>query len=161
MQMSTALELRAIDSQRYQDFRREVIFGCHKWDPQVGDVNTVCDHVAVLEASQAELLCSLAERLAAETAAAEEALIRRPDLWAELGLGPAMRRGLRYAQSRLPTAGIRVMRFDFHPTMQGWAVSEVNSDVPGGFGEASTMARLAERYVPGVQLARQSRFGRL
>jgi len=29
------------------------------------------------------------------------------------------------------------MRFDFHPTADGWRISEVNADVPGGFVEAS------------------------
>ena len=34
------------------------------------------------------------------------------------------------------------MRFDFHLTTEGWRISEVNSDVPGGFTEASHFARL-------------------
>ena len=34
------------------------------------------------------------------------------------------------------------MRYDFHPTIEGnWAVSEVNSDVPGGFAESSLMPK--------------------
>jgi glutathionylspermidine synthase len=39
------------------------------------------------------------------------------------------------------------MRFDFHPTQEGWALSEVNSDVPGGFAEASVLPRLAVCHV--------------
>ena len=39
---------------------------------------------------------------------------------------------------------IRLMRYDFHPTRdQGWMISEVNSDVPGGFAEASLLPLLA------------------
>ncbi len=34
------------------------------------------------------------------------------------------------------------MRFDFHWTRAGWRISEVNSDVPGGFIEASGFSRL-------------------
>jgi len=30
-----------------------------------------------------------------------------------------------------------VMRFDFHHTTEGWRISEVNADVPGGYVEAS------------------------
>ncbi len=53
------------------------------------------------------------------------------------------------------------MRFDFHPTPTGWRISEVNSDVPGGFSEASEFPSLmAERYpgyapagAPGPELA--------
>jgi glutathionylspermidine synthase len=44
------------------------------------------------------------------------------------------------------------MRFDFHPTPDGWRISEVNSDVPGGFSESSEFpAMLSEHfreYVP-------------
>jgi len=41
------------------------------------------------------------------------------------------------------------MRFDFHPTVDGkWALSEVNSDVPGGFAEASKMPEIAAGLFP-------------
>ena len=43
-----------------------------------------------------------------------------------------------------PQDHIRLMRYDFHPTIDGkWAVSEVNSDVPGGFAESSLLPELA------------------
>jgi glutathionylspermidine synthase len=45
------------------------------------------------------------------------------------------------------------MRFDFHPTDSQWAVSEVNSDVPGGFAEASFLPRLASKFVSGTRAA--------
>jgi len=39
------------------------------------------------------------------------------------------------------------MRFDFHPIQNGgWAVSEVNSDVPGGLAEASVWCGIAAKY---------------
>jgi glutathionylspermidine synthase len=41
------------------------------------------------------------------------------------------------------------MRFDFHPAATGWALSEVNSDVPGGFAEASMLPRLAAQRASG------------
>jgi glutathionylspermidine synthase len=44
------------------------------------------------------------------------------------------------------------MRFDFHPTRDGWRISEVNSDVPGGFTEATNLASLMARHVPGARL---------
>ena len=40
------------------------------------------------------------------------------------------------------------MRFDFHPTEDGWAISEVNSDVPGGLAEASILPILANKLYP-------------
>jgi glutathionylspermidine synthase len=146
------VRLTPIPPDRYPAYRREVVFAAHKWDPQVGDVNTVADHVAILRRDAARGLAEAAEGLAAETLALEDALRRRPDLHAELGLPAPVRRAL----SRAATAGdprrhARVMRFDFHPTADGWAVSEVNSDVPGGFAEASALPRLAARYAPDAE----------
>jgi glutathionylspermidine synthase len=43
-----------------------------------------------------------------------------------------------------PNTHIRLMRYDFHPTTSGtWVISEVNSDVPGGFAESSLMPQVA------------------
>jgi len=50
-----------------------------------------------------------------------------------------------------PTPGIaRVMRFDFHFTDEGWRISEVNADVPGGFIEASGFTQFMAAYYPGT-----------
>ncbi|HUP90962.1 MAG TPA: glutathionylspermidine synthase family protein [Solimonas sp.] len=132
-----------VDFARY---RREVIFGCYKWDPQVGDVDTVCDHACVLGPAVAARLATWAEALAVETCALEKALLERADLYTALGLPRALHRLL----ARGAGTGVRVMRFDFHPTVEGWALSEVNSDVPGGFSEASALPRLAAQYVAGA-----------
>ncbi len=40
------------------------------------------------------------------------------------------------------------MRFDFHPTRNGWKISEVNSDVPGGYTEAWNLPRLLAAHLP-------------
>jgi Glutathionylspermidine synthase preATP-grasp len=45
---------------------------------------------------------------------------------------------------------MRTLRFDFHPTSTGWLISEVNSDVPGGFGEASVLPILFEAFRGGA-----------
>ena len=45
------------------------------------------------------------------------------------------------------------MRFDFHPTTQGWRISEANSDVPGGFSEASYFTGLMAQHFPNLQTA--------
>jgi hypothetical protein len=44
-------------------------------------------------------------------------------------------------------AACRIMRFDFHLTSEGWRVSEVNSDVPGGFAEAGASAAMVAENV--------------
>jgi glutathionylspermidine synthase len=41
---------------------------------------------------------------------------------------------------------LRVVRFDFHFTSEGWRISEANSDVPGGFNEASGFTDLMARH---------------
>ena len=45
------------------------------------------------------------------------------------------------------------MRFDFHFTTEGWRISEANSDVPGGFSEASHFTMLMAEHFPDLQLA--------
>ena len=86
-----------------------------------------------------------AEALAAETLAAEQELLERPELQLELGMPAELVRVLQSGQPT-PSAG-RVMRFDFHWTNVGWRLSEVNSDVPGGYTEATHLARLVAAEV--------------
>jgi glutathionylspermidine synthase len=50
-------------------------------------------------------------------------------------------------------AAIRVMRFDFHWTTTGWHISEVNSDVPGGYCESSSFTRLIAAEFPALHHA--------
>jgi glutathionylspermidine synthase len=44
------------------------------------------------------------------------------------------------------------MRFDFHWTREGWRISEVNSDVPGGFTESSAFPELMVRHYGGCEV---------
>lgn len=126
-------------------WRRRVIFDCCKWDPQVGDTSTISDHACLLSPAAACHLATLAEHLARETLEMEEALAKRPDLYRDL----AIPRRLRPLLAGAHGGGIRVMRFDFHPVEDGWALSEVNSDVPGGYAEASLLPQLAAAHAPG------------
>jgi glutathionylspermidine synthase len=43
------------------------------------------------------------------------------------------------------------MRFDFHFTSEGWRISEGNTDVPGGFNEASGFTRLLAQHYRGTE----------
>jgi hypothetical protein len=45
----------------------------------------------------------------------------------------------------LPRCGDAI---DFHPTPDGWRLSEVNSDVPGGYSEASFFTGLMADHFP-------------
>ena len=126
----------------YKAYRLDAIFVGNKWDPQLHDRSTVADRAIVLGTADWAELTAAAEALFAETLTIER----------ELHRAAVDTRGSRYlprhASRRLahlpavPTDGARLMRFDFHPTSDGWRVSEVNSDVPGGLNESTTFAEL-------------------
>jgi glutathionylspermidine synthase len=78
--------------------------------------------------------------LARELVEVEQAALERPEVLRELGL-PRRLVGL-LRRGPLTPGAARVMRFDFHATGEGWRISEVNSDVPGGYTEASSFTRL-------------------
>jgi hypothetical protein len=130
--------------------RRRLVLDHFKWDPQVGDVSTLARFPLIVPVEVIDRLFHLAEALAAETAAAEEELLARPDLTSRLGLPRAVRRALHGPSEPTPAAA-RVIRFDFHPTAVGWRISEANADVPGGYAEASHFPRLMAEYFPGYR----------
>lgn len=142
------LTLGRIPKESYSDYRYEAIFHAYKWDPQVEDHNTVAEHVVLIDAPTARQLEGWAEQLAAETVRIEQAMIGFRDLARKLGFPGAINKTLERLKGYEPTQHIRLMRFDFHPTTTGWAISEVNSDVPGGLAEASVLPKIAQRYFP-------------
>jgi glutathionylspermidine synthase len=135
----------------FANIRKRMALECCKWDPQVEDVSVLQAFPLLLRRAQWRHLAACAEALAKETCAAENALLERPDLFAKLAvprrLIQPILRGLRSASPEIEQA--RVMRFDFHPTQTGWRISEVNSDVPGGFSEASEFTSMMARYYSG------------
>ena len=145
LRSESALDTKTIAAIR----RRAALEGC-KWDIQVGDVTTLAPFPIVMKRRVWERLAVLAEQLAAEAAAAEEEISHRPELLDELGFPQALRRVLAGTASQTPSAG-RVVRFDFHPTIDGWRISEANSDVPGGFSEASHFSGMIADHFPFMQ----------
>lgn len=142
----------AIEKEAFSVLRRRVMLEGCKWDPQVGDVATLSPLPLVMTTSAWGRIAARAELLAAEAIAAEEEISRRPELQACLGLPAALQQVLAEKTPLSPAAG-RVMRFDFHPTTTGWRISEVNSDVPGGFSEASAFTSLMAEHFPNLQPA--------
>lgn len=141
-----------LDETAYRELRMRMMFEHFKLDPQAEDVSALSRVALVLDARAWEDLRAMAEALAQETLAAERELLGRPELWRRLAIPWPVRRVLRHGNA-CPSAA-RVMRFDFHYTSEGWRVSEVNSDVPGGFIEGSAFTRLVaehaeHKYVPG------------
>ncbi|HEX5138445.1 MAG TPA: glutathionylspermidine synthase family protein [Planctomycetota bacterium] len=142
--------LPPLDDAAREAVRRRAIFDCCKWDPQVGDASALAPFPLALEPRAWDELAGAAEALARETLAAEAELLARPDLHGRLGLPRELRRRVAEVPRLGATPGAaRVMRFDFHPTAEGWRVSEVNSDVPGGFIESSGIARLVAAHYAG------------
>lgn len=137
----------------YARLVRRAIFECDKWDPQVEDVPALAPFPLMLARGIWEQLAILAEALAAETLAAETELSHRPELHRVLGLPRRVMAALRQAADRDASPGVaRLARFDFHPTADGWRITEVNSDVPGGLNEASGFSRLMAESFPDATL---------
>jgi hypothetical protein len=145
-----AAELRTEAPLEAGDFaqlrRKTMLEGC-KWDVQVGDVTALAPFPLVMKRSVWRQLARQAEKLDAEAVAAEEEISRRPDLLHRLGLPRALRKALAADEPLTPAAG-RVVRFDFHLTTEGWRISEGNSDVPGGFSEASHFTGFMAGHFP-------------
>jgi glutathionylspermidine synthase len=136
-----------LSPEHFEQIRIRTIFDCCKWDPQFEDVGALSPFPLILSQTTWKKLCCDAETLAREALAAEEEILDRPDLWKQLGIPGPIRRALRSSGQRSPGFA-RVMRFDFHLTREGWRISEVNSDVPGGFVEGSGFASLmSDAYV--------------
>lgn len=136
-----------LDAQSFHELRRAMVLEHCKWDPQVGDTQTLANFPLLMGQSSWRQLASWAEALAAEASAAEDELVSRPELYRRMGLPWRLRRALA-AASRTPAAcrTPRVFRFDFHLTREGWRISECNADVPGGYAEASALTALMAEH---------------
>lgn len=131
----------------FERIRTRMLLRHCKWDPQVGDVSVLAPFPLVISAATWAELARLSEQLAAELMGIERELLERPELHGAIGLPRALR-ALFTRPKRADTLplGARLLRFDFHWTRGGWCVSEVNSDVPGGFAEASIFTALVAEH---------------
>jgi len=138
--------------ERHRMVIREMNLHGFKWDTQVGDVSCLAPFALVLPRREWNTLAALAEALSAELSVLESRIEGRPDLWRRLGLPRTLLNELGRGEPWTPTA-VRVVRYDFHPTGHGYRISEVNSDVPGGFTESSTFTALMAVDNPGFAVA--------
>ena len=144
---------KQVPSAEFDELRRTCVLEHCKWDPQVGDRATLAPFPVFISGADWAHLAGLAEKLAAETEVAERELLQRRTLLKQLGLPRALQREFaRAAEVGEPPSFARVLRFDFHFTREGWRVSEVNSDVPGGYSEAQGFSSLMAEYFPGHHL---------
>lgn len=134
------MRLIPIPREEYEAYRLNLMFDCYKWDPQFLDHNTIAKYALVITKEEHEQLSEWTEKLDEETRAAELVLNGDRKLAGPLALPKKLSKELQRMDNYDPDGHVRLMRYDFHPTTEGgWAVSEVNSDVPGGFAEASLM----------------------
>ncbi|MFN7138847.1 MAG: glutathionylspermidine synthase family protein [Limisphaerales bacterium] len=145
--------LPEIEASQFRKIRQRTIFECCKWDPQVEDVSVLCPFPLLIDKTTWGFLSSTAEQLATETVLAENELIGRPDLHKHLGLPKPIRKLLAQTSALQTPDTQRLLRFDFHFTTTGWKISEVNSDVPGGFIEASGFTALMAEQVGHVDFS--------
>ncbi|MCL2563349.1 MAG: glutathionylspermidine synthase family protein [Oscillospiraceae bacterium] len=151
-----SLKIQRIPESAFPDYRYDVMFKAYKWDLQAGEQSTVGDEVVLLDRQEAEYLAECAKALYHETVQMEHALKSRPDLAVKMGISKDMANRL-HACTYEADKHVRFMRFDFHPTKDGWMISEVNSDVPAGYPEASVLPIITEQYFDGY--SRHGNFG--
>jgi glutathionylspermidine synthase len=132
----------------FEILRRRMAIDHCKWDAQIGDVTALAPFPLFMTSATWGFLGELAERLTAETLALESELLGRPDLYEHIAL-PHRLQAVFARRPRTTPAVARVMRFDFHTTTEGWRVSEVNTDVPGGYTEATHFTALAAQHHTG------------
>jgi hypothetical protein len=135
--------LRSIERQLHLHF--------HKWDTQVGDVSVLCEHPLVLPSDEWRRLRSYAEALAAETECLESLVLETARHSKTIGIPRSIREFLRRMAKPAAPNLARAMRFDFHPTASGWLVSEVNTDVPGGWREGTSLPQLYQPFYGGLE----------
>ena len=142
------MKLVSIQKEQYNEYKLNLMFNAYKWDPQFLDNNTIAKHVLIITNEEHKELEGLTENLDKETRQAEELLNQNLKFAKPLSLPKKINKELKRMKNYQPDKHIRLMRFDFHPTTEGkWALSEVNSDVPGGFAEASIMPKFAKEII--------------
>jgi hypothetical protein len=142
-----------LDRPALSEIERQLHLRFQKWDTQVGDISVLCEHALVLPASEWKYLCESAEALATEIEQMEALALGTPGHLAEIGVPRAIRKILERGAGRPAPTAARNMRFDFHPTATGWSVSEVNTDVPGGWREGTTLPHLYRPFCSGLDCA--------
>ncbi len=140
-----------INAKAFEEIKQSAIFECCKWDPQVEDVCTLSALPLVLTSETWSELVALAEKLAHETIAAENAILQKYSRLKQLALSWTLRRKLSDPEIlKSESRHLRLIRFDFHFTTDGWRISEANTDVPGGFNEASGFTKLVAGHCQNV-----------
>ena len=149
------MKLVPIPEEVYEEYRQQLMFECYKWDPQFVDNNTVAKYALILTKAEAMQIARDTELLSEETIRAEEFLNQNLDKAKVLKLPRKLKKEIASMKNYDKDKNVRLMRFDFHPVRAkdedegsfNYAVSEVNSDVPGGHAEGSIMPFFAKEVL--------------
>ena len=150
------MKLVPMPKEKYEYYKQRLMFEGYKWDPQFVDNNTVAKYVLVLSEDEARTIADYTSKLAKETMEAEEFINNNLHKAKSLRLPKRLKKEIQSMTNYDTEKNIRLMRFDFHPTTDGgFAISEVNSDVPGGHAEGSVVPAIAKEileqaYVKGM-----------
>lgn len=141
---------RTLTPGEFQSYYKQVIWDCRHTTIRPKEHLPLIDFSLLMQPGEWPRLARLAEKLSGEVAAAEQELLRRPDLYESLGLPASMAKVLIGCGPECRPKGFaRVMRFDFHFTREGWRFSEANADSAGGYIEAYGLTRGMAAYYPG------------
>ena len=147
------MKLVKIPENKYYDYRIKAMFDCYKWDPQFCDSNTLSKYVLVLTKAENDEIIKFTESLDIETRLAEEYLNKNIKIAKKLLLPKKILEQIPNMQTYDKTQNIRLMRYDFHPSIDGnWVVTEVNSDCTGEFAESSLLPDLARKTIDMLEL---------
>ncbi|CAN5525250.1 hypothetical protein BH09VER1_BH09VER1_50760 [soil metagenome] len=141
------LRFHSIPSATFAELKLRSAFELGKWDQQYQDHPSLADYAIELDPAVYHELAAWAEAMAGELFRAEREVLSRPALLDYLALPRAVRQAL-LQNPEAETLAPRLCRFDFHPTEDGWQISEVNSDVPGGLLESDGLPPLLEDQFP-------------
>ena len=131
----------------FESVRTRMMFDFCKWDVQSEDHCVIADFPLLLDRSAWNEISLASETMSQELLSAERELLMKTPLHSQLGLPSAIHSVLSSASPQ-GISPARVMRFDFHFTSEGWRISEVNADVPGGFIEAGALPQLMSQQYP-------------
>lgn len=147
------MKLVRIPESKYYDYRIQAMFDCYKWDPQFCDSNTLSKYALILTKEENEEVIRLTKKLDNETRIAEKYLNQNIRIAKKLALPKKILEQIPKMQNYDDKKNIRLMRYDFHPDInKRWVVTEVNSDVPGGFAESSLLPELARKTINNSEL---------
>lgn len=142
------MRLIKIPDNKYYEYKINAMFDCYKWDPQFCDSNTLSRYVLILNKKENNEVIHLTENLDKETRLAEEYINKHIKLTKKLSLPRKIVEQLNNISNYESKKNIRLMRYDFHPSIDNsWVVTEVNSDCPGGFAESSLLPNLARKTI--------------